>query len=172
MGAIVGGLYSCGYTPQEMMEPILSPGFASWSTGQIDPNLIYYFLSEPQTPAFGKVNINLQRNDSTTSSIIPSSLISPLPMNFAFMDLFAAYTAQCGGDFNRLFVPFRCVTSDVTHKHKIVCSRGALSDAIRASMSFPGVFAPIKMNGVDVYDGGIYDNFPVDVMRHFLRPLL
>jgi phospholipase, patatin family len=170
MGAIVGGLYSCGYTPQEMMELILSPGFASWSTGQIDPNLIYYFLSEPQTPAFGKVNINLQRNDSTTSSIIPSSLISPLPMNFAFMDLFAAYTAQCGGDFNRLFVPFRCVTSDVTHKHKIVCSRGALSDAIRASMSFPAVFAPIKMNGVDVYDGGIYDNFPVDVMREDFAP--
>ena len=86
------------------------------------------------------------------------------------MDLFAAYTAQCGGDFDRLFVPFRCVTSDVTHKHKVVCRSGMLSDAIRASMSFPAVFAPIKIGGVEMYDGGIYDNFPVDVMREDFAP--
>lgn len=171
MGAIVGGLYAAGYTPEEMLDLILSPGFSMWSTGQIDPNLTYYFLRSPQTPAFGHVNINLNRSDTTaTSNLMPSSLISPLPMNFAFMDLFAAYTAQCGGNFDNLFVPFRCVTSDVVHKHKIVCRGGELSDAIRASMSFPAVFAPIKMNGVDVYDGGIYDNFPVDVMREDFAP--
>ena len=171
MGAIVGGLYAAGYTPDEMMQLILSPGFAMWSTGQIDPNLTYYFLRQPQTPAFGHLNINLHPADSAlATNVIPASLISPLPMNFAFMDLFAAYTAQCGGDFDKLFVPFRCVTSDVVHKHKIVCRSGSLSDAVRASMSFPAVFMPIKMNGVDVYDGGIYDNFPVDVMREDFAP--
>ncbi|MDE5941273.1 MAG: patatin-like phospholipase family protein [Muribaculaceae bacterium] len=171
MGAIVGGLYASGYTPQEMMDLILSKGFAMWSTGQIDPNLTYYFLDQPRTPAFAHLNINLNHKDSLANAdLLPSSLISPLPMNFAFMDLFAAYTAQCGGDFDRLFVPFRCVTSDVVHKHKIVCRSGMLSDAIRASMSFPAVFQPIKMNGVDVYDGGIYDNFPVDVMREDFAP--
>lgn len=171
MGAIVGGLYASGYTPEEMMELILSKGFAMWSTGQIDPNLTYYFLDKPKTPAFANININLNPKDSLAGNdLMPSSLISPLPMNFAFMDLFAGYTAQCGGDFDRLFVPFRCVTSDVVHKHKIVCRSGMLSDAIRASMSFPAVFQPIKMNGVDVYDGGIYDNFPVDVMREDFAP--
>ena len=172
MGAIVGGLYACGYTPEEMIDLILSKGFASWSTGQIDPNLTYYFLKEQQTPAFANININLSPKDSLgrVSSVIPSSLISPLPMNFAFMDLFAAYTAQCGGEFDRLFVPFRCVTSNVTAKHKVVCRSGMLSDAIRASMSFPAVFEPIKLNGVEMYDGGIYDNFPVDVMREDFAP--
>lgn len=172
MGAIVGGLYAAGYTPQEMMELILSKGFAMWSTGQIDPNLTYYFLDQPKTPAFAHLNININPKDSLSrsSDLMPSSLISPLPMNFAFMDLFAAYTAQCGGDFDRLFVPFRCVTSDVVHKHKVVCRSGRLSDAIRASMSFPAVFQPIKMNGIDMYDGGIYDNFPVDVMREDFAP--
>ncbi len=171
MGAIVGGLYAAGYTPDEMMEMILSPGFAMWSTGQIDPNLTYYYLRQPQTPAFGHMSININKGDTLSSSnSTPQSLISPLPMNFAFMDLFAAYTAQCDGDFDKLFVPFRCVTSDVVHKHKIVCRSGALSDAIRASMSFPAVFMPIKMNGVYVYDGGIYDNFPVDVMRQDFAP--
>lgn len=171
MGAIVGGLYAAGYTPAEMLDLILSKGFASWSTGQIDPNLTYYFLQKPQTPAFASLNINLNKGDSVPGSgLMPASLISPLPMNFAFMDLFAAYTAQCGGDFDRLFVPFRCVTSDVTHKHKVVCRSGMLSDAIRASMSFPAVFAPIKLGGVEMYDGGIYDNFPVDVMREDFAP--
>ena len=152
MGAIVGGLYACGYTPAEMMEMIASKGFGYWSSGTIDPELTYYFVRQPQTPAFARLNVNLSRTDSadTTPGILPASLISPLPMNFAFMDLFAAYTAQCSSDFNNLFVPFRCVTSDITAKKKIVCRSGQLSDAIRASMSFPCVFAPIKMNGVYV----------------------
>lgn len=172
MGAIVGGLYACGYTPAEMMEMLGSKGFGYWSSGTIDPTLTYYFLRQPQTPAFARLNVNLSRKDSTdtTPGILPASLISPLPMNFAFMDLFAAYTAQCSSDFNNLFVPFRCVTSDITAKKKIVCRSGQLSDAIRASMSFPCVFAPIKMNGVYVYDGGLYDNFPVDVMREDFAP--
>lgn len=172
MGAIIGGLYASGYTPEEMLDLILSQGFSDWSTGRIDPNLTYYFIKKQQTPAFAEIPINLARNDSTdrTASLMPSSLISPLPMNFAFMDLFAAYTAQCGGNFDDLFVPFRCVTSDVVAKHKIVCRSGRLSDAVRASMTFPPVFQPIKMDGVYVYDGGIYDNFPVDVMRQDFAP--
>lgn len=170
MGAIVGGLYASGYTPREMLDMILSPGFANWSTGRVDPSLTYYFVREPNTPAFSHININLKDSANRGSDILPTSLISPIPMNFAFMDLFAGYTAQCGGDFDRLFVPFRCVTSDVIHKHKVVCRSGSLGDAIRASMSFPAVFQPIRMDGVFMYDGGIYDNFPVDVMRQDFAP--
>lgn len=171
MGAIVGGLYACGYTPAEMMSLILSPEFALWSTGQIDPNLTYYFLRQPKTPSFANLTVNLgDKSDSAPAGVIPKSLISPLPMNFAFMDLFAGYTAQCGGDFNRLMVPFRCVASDVKHKHKVVCSKGMLSDAIRASMTFPAAFEPIRIDGNLLYDGGIYDNFPVDVMREDFAP--
>ena len=171
MGAIVGGLYACGYTPAEMMDMIASKDFQSWSSGVISPDLTYYFLKQTQTPAFANISVKLGKDSTdTTPGILPASLISPLPMNFAFMDLFAGYTAQCGGNFDGLFVPFRCVTSDIMAKKKIVCRSGHLSDAIRASMSFPCVFAPIKMNGVYVYDGGLYDNFPVDVMREDFAP--
>ncbi|MDE5857534.1 MAG: patatin-like phospholipase family protein [Muribaculaceae bacterium] len=170
MGAIVGGLYAAGYTPAEMMELLESKDFANWSTGQINESLTYYFFKHNPTPAMLNVSIPT-RNDSThTSSFLPSSIISPLPMNFAFMELFSAYTAQCNSDFNKLFVPYRSITSDVYHKHKIVCRKGNLGDAIRASMSFPVVFQPIEMDGVLVYDGGIYDNFPVDVMNTDFAP--
>lgn len=169
MGAIVGGLYAAGYTPQEMMELLMSKDFADWSTGVINEDLTYYFDKKSPTPTFFTLNFAL--NDSTKSSnIIPSSLINPIPMNFAFMELFSAYTAQCNGDFNKLYVPFRCVASDVYHKRKLVCSKGSLGDAIRASMSFPIVFKPVYINGYPLFDGGIYDNFPVDVMRKDFAP--
>ncbi len=169
MGAIVGGLYSCGYSPQEMMDLICSAEFANWSTGKINEKLTYYFSKDNPTPAMLKVP--LSRGDSTlVSSILPSSLISPLPMNFAVMELFSTYSAQCNGNFDNLFVPYRCVASDVVNKRKMVCSRGDLGEAIRASMTFPVVFQPIKMDGMYVYDGGIYDNFPVDVMRTDFAP--
>lgn len=168
MGSIVGGFYAAGYTPQEMMRVIESREFTYWSTGRIDPDLEFYFSKPEPTPELVSFPVNLTRHKRVTR--YPSSLISPLPMSFAFMELFAPYTAQCRGDFDELFVPFRCVTSDVKNKHKIVCRSGHLSDAIRASMSFPVVFQPIEMDSVLVYDGGIYDNFPVDVMREDFAP--
>ena len=117
MGAIVGGLYASGYTPEEMMALIESKGFSYWSTGTIDPSWVYYYAREEPTPKLA--NINLSLNDSTkNNNILPTSLINPLPMNFAFMELFARYTAQCNGNFNNLFVPFRCVTSDIYHARR------------------------------------------------------
>lgn len=169
MGAIVGGLYASGYTPDEMLALIQSKGFRYWSTGTIDPADIYYFGQDDPMPRWASINLSFKES-SPTDDILPTSLISPLPMNIAFVELFAKYTAQCRGNFDRLFVPLRTVTSDVYHKHKIVCRSGSLGDAIRASMSFPIVFTPIEMDSVLVYDGGIYDNFPVDVMRNEFSP--
>lgn len=170
MGAIVGSLYSCGYTPEQMMTLFTSKDFANWSTGTIDEDRIFYFDKPQPTPSILNVDFNLK--DSTTVGIsgLRANVINPTPMNMAFVKLFAPYTAQCDGDFNNLFVPFRCVYSDVYHKHKVVGRDGSLGDNVRASMSFPMVYAPIKMNGVLVFDGGIYDNFPVDVMTDEFHP--
>ena len=171
MGAIVGGLYACGYTPEEMMELLLSRGFSYWSTGRIDPGMEYYFTRESASPMMLAIPVASKRDSiQQARSAVPASLISPLPMSFAFMELFAPYTAQCGSDFNNLFVPFRCVASDAAAKHKVVLSQGSLGDAIRSSMSFPIVFQPTRFDGMLLYDGGIYDNFPVDVMIKDFAP--
>lgn len=168
MGAIVGSLYASGFTPAEMIELIASPGFNDWSKGKINPDYIYYFLQEAQNPSF--VNFNIGKDSTTVKSVLPNSLINPIPMNMAFPEIYSRFTAQCGGDFARLFVPFSCVTSDVYAKHKVVLSSGSLADAVRMSMSFPMVFEPIRLNGVPMYDGGIYDNYPVDVMMEKYKP--
>ena len=169
MGAIVGSLYSCGWSPERMMELFTSKDFAYWSTGTINPDNITRISRLDPTPQW--VGVNMSLKDSTgVMSMLPTSLISPIPMNIEFLELYSRYTLQCKENFNNLFVPFRCVTSDVYHKHKVVLSKGDLGDAVRASMSFPLVFRPIKMNGVLVYDGGIYDNFPVNVMQEDFNP--
>ncbi|MDE6533683.1 MAG: patatin-like phospholipase family protein [Muribaculaceae bacterium] len=170
MGAIVGSLYSCGWSPDRMMDMFTSKSFGYWSTGTIDKKLEYYFTTPSPSPKWFSLNLNLKDTTGLFTQIIPSSLINPIPMNLEFLKLYSPYTEQCDEDFDNLFVPFRCVTSDVYHKHKIVCSEGSLGDAVRASMSFPLVFKPIEMDGVLVYDGGIYDNFPVDVMEKDFNP--
>lgn len=91
-------------------------------------------------------------------------------MNLVFVELFARATAACNGDFNHLFVPFRCIASDVYNKRPLIMRKGDLGDAVRASMSFPFVFKPIEIDSVLAYDGGIYNNFPTDIMREDFRP--
>lgn len=170
MGAIIGGLYASGYSPHEMLELIKSDGFADWSTGTISSSLTYYFDQKEPTPAMFHINIESADSSATKAGILPSSLINPLPMNFAFMELFSPYTAQCAGDFNNLYVPFRCVAADVFHKRRMVMKSGSLGAAIRASMSFPIVYKPQYINGFPIFDGGIYENFPVNVMNEEFSP--
>lgn len=172
-GSIVGSLYACGWTPEEILGLFTSKSFKYWSSGTISEKNIYYESLPERLPTWADVGINIgseKGGENIFSQILPSNLISPIPMNLEFLELYAPYTAQCGGNFNNLFVPLRTVCSDVYHKHKIVCSSGSVGDAVRASMSFPLVFKPIEMDGVLVYDGGIYDNFPVDVMHEDFNP--
>ena len=172
-GSIVGSLYACGWTPEEMLDLFTSESFKYWSSGTISQKNVYYQTQPEPLPIWADIGLNIGKDKSgldPLSQIIPTNLISPIPMNLEFLELYAPYTKQCNENFDNLFVPLRTVCSDVYHKHKVVCSKGSLGDAVRASMSFPLVFKPIEMNGVLVYDGGIYDNFPVDVMHEDFDP--
>lgn len=170
MGAIVGSLYSCGWSPEKMLDFFTASDFLDWATGTINKKNIYYYYEPAPTPKWVSVNVNFRKKESLPNQIIPTSLVSPLPMNIEFLRLYGPYTEQCGENFDRLFVPFRCVASDVYHKHKVVFGKGSLGESVRASMSFPLVFRPIEINGVLMYDGGIYDNFPVNVMEKDFNP--
>ena len=172
IGAVVGCLYAMGYTPEEMLEFFLSKDFYYWQTGQIEENYSYYFRKPNNTPEFVRFMIPLR--DSTTTdvlgSILPTNLINPIQMNLAFMDLTAQATAVCNRDFNKLFVPFLCVASDVYNKKPVIFRSGDLDDAVRASMTFPFVFKPIIKDSIPLYDGGLYDNFPIRPMIRTFQP--
>ena len=168
MGAIIAGLYAIGYTPDQMLDLILSDDFVSWQTGKVDEHdLSSYKRDESITNV---LQLKFSRIDSATISMSPVHLINPIQMNFAFMQLFAPSAAVCEGNFDRLMVPFRCVSSDIYEKKAVVLRGGDLGSAIRTSMTFPFVFKPISIDGRILYDGGMYNNFPVDVMKQDFNP--
>lgn len=169
-GAIVGSLYAMGYTPEEMVELMLSEEFSYWQTGTVENEYKYYFLHPDATPEFGHFSIDMTDSVQVKANFLPGSLINPIQMNQAFMALFSQATAKAGWNFDNLFVPFRCVASDIYSKKAIIFKNGDLGDAVRASMTFPFFFQPIWKDSVPIFDGGIYDNFPVNPMIEAFHP--
>ena len=170
MGAIVGSLYAMGYSPDDMEVLLKSEEFKRWYSGEVEEEYMYYFKKNQPTPEFLNIRLSFRDSLNIKPQFLPSSVVNPIQMNLVFLDLYARATAACGGDFNKLFVPFRCVASDVYNKKQLIMNRGDLGDAVRASMSFPFMFKPIEIDSVLAYDGGIYNNFPTDVMRDDFHP--
>lgn len=170
MGAIIGSLYAMGYSPDDMEALLRSPDFKRWYSGEVESQYEYYFKQNRPTPEFASIRFAFGDSLHTKPQIIPTNLVNPIQMNLVFVQLFGQATAACRGNFNNLFVPFRCIASDVYNKQPLVMREGDLGDAVRASMSFPFVFKPIEINGVLAYDGGIYNNFPTDIMQEDFHP--
>lgn len=165
MGAIIGGLYAAGYTPDEMEALITSAEFNYWSTGKIDPAYKYYFKLPVKNASWLDLKFNI---DSLIKPSIPTNLISPMMMDFAFLELFASASAAAKYNFDSLMVPFRCLASDISKAQQVILAKGDLGSAIRASMTFPFYFKPIMIDSVLLFDGGMYNNFPSDIMlKHF-----
>lgn len=168
MGAIVAALYAMGYTPDEMIASMKSEDFQHWYTGTLDRKYMFYFKQNKEVPDM--LNIHFDLKDSLYILKPSMNLVNSTPMNIGFLEIFAGANAACKSDFDSLMIPFRCVAADVYKKEQVVFSNGDLGDAVRASMSYPFFFKPIKKDGVLLYDGGLYNNFPHDVMRQDFDP--
>lgn len=170
MGAIIGSLYAMGYSPDDMEELLKSDEFKRWYSGEVEEKYVYYFKKNQPTPELFNIRFSFRDSLSLKPQFLPTSVVNPIQMNLVFIDLYARATAACEGDFDKLFVPFRCIASDVYNKRQLILKRGDLGDAVRASMSFPFMFKPIEIDSLLAYDGGIYNNFPTDVMREHFQP--
>ncbi|MDP4184636.1 MAG: patatin-like phospholipase family protein [Bacteroidota bacterium] len=168
MGAIVGALYAAGYSAEQMEALFKSKEFKLWSTGKIEEDKVYFFKRKSDNAAW--LNINLRPKSEKLEVAIPTNIIPEAQMDFAFMELFSAVNAACNYDFNKLFVPFRSVATDVYNRNQVVGRNGDLGEEVRASMTFPFYFKPIEINGVLLFDGGIVNNFPVDVAMTDFKP--
>lgn len=68
-------------------------------------------------------------------------------------------------DFDSLPIPYRCVATDIINTEEVILQRGNLARAMRASMSIPGAFKPVKWEGKLLVDGGMLNNLPVDIAK-------
>jgi len=168
MGAIVAGLYAAGYSADEMEQLFKSEQFKFWSRGKIQEEYRYYFLKLEEDPSW--LELNVLKKEDKLKILPPTSIIPEEQIDFAFMEMFSAVTAVSNGDFNKLFVPFFCIATDVYNNREVVLRKGDLGEAIRGSMTFPLYFKPIEIDGSLVFDGGIVNNFPVQHLKNIFNP--
>ncbi len=175
MGAIIAALYASGYTTDEMTEIVTSGAVEQWVSGQIDDKYRFHFSEHPKTPAmltvhaaFVRDSVNRRRKMEFQ---LPHSFVNTAQIDMALIELFSAASASCGGDFDKLMIPFRCVATDINAHSAVEIRSGDLPLAVRASMSYPALFRPVTdPEGRVLVDGGCYDNFPWQVLDKDFAP--
>lgn len=158
IGAIVGGLYSIGYDAYDL---------DSLFRGQD-----WLFLLSDEVNRKDKTFLSKEEKDTYVLSF-PFSLKKkePLPTGYVvgqnIVNLFSRLTVGYHqmDSFQDLPIPFACVTVDILSGKEIVLSSGSLPMAMRASMSIPGAFVPVEWEDRLLIDGGVLNNFPVDIAR-------
>ncbi len=168
MGAIVGACYAMGMSTDEIMEIVRSDEFRYWMSGVLEEEYKYYFKAEENAPDI--INVGIDLKDTVPKTRLPLSVIPNHLMDFAFMEIFSRASAAAGYDFDSLFIPFLCNAVDISNSREIVFRKGDLAQAVRASMTVPLYFRPIVMEGNILYDGGIYNNFPVQHVLEQFHP--
>ena len=161
MGALVGAMYASGISPAQMDSLFQSDLYQRMATGEVEPEYNYYFKQDAPDASMITLGLNV---DTALQMSLPTNLRSPVLIDFEQMRLFAGASAASDYNMDSLFVPFRCVASDITARKEVVFSKGDLALAVRASMSYPFYFKPILISGHLMMDGGMYNNFPSDVM--------
>lgn len=159
MGAIVGGLYAAGYTTDELETLI----------GTLDWNDL--FIDDPpreQLPMRRKDSdfrylLNVEIGYADGKVVMPSGLVQGQKLLLLLRRL--TLSTWDVHDFDVLPIPFRAVAADIGTGQRVVFDHGDLALAIRSSMSVPGAFAPLHVDGHLLVDGGMVDNVPIDVIR-------
>ena len=159
MGAIVGGLYASGMSVAELEELI---GSLDWSGAFKDvanrENLRY--RRKQDDAAFP---MNLELGIRNGEILIPKGVLQGQRLGLILRQL--TLDVSQVQDFNRLPIPFRAVASDIATGEAVVMDSGDLAIAIRASMSAPGIFSPVRIGEHTLVDGGLVGNVPVEAMR-------
>jgi NTE family protein len=167
MGGIVGAMYAAGYSPAQIEKIALSKDFQDWVGGRYTSDYSFFFQKKSINPSIITAKLSA---DSNLRFNVRSNLVNDIPLNFALLELFSQASAISKDNFDNLFVPFRCMVSDVLSQTSITVSKGSLAEAVRATMTVPLIYRPIKLEDKYVFDGGLYNNFPADVMKTNFNP--
>ena len=159
MGAIVGGLYATGVSAKELEELVSS---LDWNAALSDtPEREDLSFRRKQDEREFPINFELGVRDAEL--ILPKGAIQGQKLDLLLREL--TLRASHITDFDDLPIPFRAIASDIVAGEAVVLASGDLTESIRASMSVPAVFAPARVGGRLLVDGGLIGNLPIDVMK-------
>lgn len=167
MGGIVGALYAAGYSPAQIERIALTTDFQDWVSGRFKSDYSFFFQKTTTNAALLTAKLSV---DTALRMSFRSNLVNDIPLNFALLELLSQASATAKDNFDQLFVPYRCMVSDVFSQTSITVKNGSLAEAVRATMTVPLIYRPIKLDNKYVFDGGLYNNFPADVMEKEFHP--
>lgn len=159
MGAIVGALYAAGYSADELEEVIRA---IDWRDALRDgPTRGDLPMARKEETLRVLADVEMGFGDGRFK--LPRGVLQGQNLQLLLQRLFLRVGAV--RDFDALPIPFRAVAADIATGQAVVFDRGDLPDVVRASMSVPAAFQPIRIDGRLLVDGGIVDNVPVNVAR-------
>ena len=164
MGALVGALYADGDTPAQLKALAESDAFNSVFTLQTPYVDLSYRRRQDSRQVPTIVLFGLKHKPALRNALLADRGV----VEFLTTNMLAYNSREL--DFNRTPIPFRCVATDLNSLQPITFSAGPMPQAVRASISIPGIFPPVQAaNGHYLIDGGILDNLPTDVLKHDLH---
>jgi NTE family protein len=166
-GALVGAMYASGYSPAQIEAYVLSESFQLMVKGQEEAKNQFYFYQDAANASMFNFTVS---QDSVLQKSLPLALIDPTFLDYEMLKIFGLTSVSVQDDFNQLFIPYRCVASAVETKKSVAFANGKLNQVVRASMTFPLYLNPIRIDGVLYFDGGLYNNFPIDILYNDFQP--
>jgi len=159
MGAIVGGLYATGMSANDLEYLVGSLDWAAALSDDPDREDLSFRRKQDDQQA----PIDFELGIRGTELVLPKGAIQGQKLDLLLRELMLG-TSHIK-DFDELPIPFRAIASDIERGEIWVMDKGDLAQSIRASMSVPGVFAPVRIDGRLLVDGGLVGNLAVDVMQ-------
>jgi NTE family protein len=167
MGAIIAAMYSCGYSVAEIDSIARSEEFYQMVTGYLDEDFRFYFKDPDPDATMATIKYS---EGKLMTNALPANLIDPVALDWNLMQMFAQADQASNNNFDSLMIPFRCIAADVKNKREILFSSGKLNVATRASSTYPFFIPPRRVDSLLLYDGGLYNNFPVNVIYKEFSP--
>lgn len=168
MGSIIGGAYCLGYSPDEMAEMIKSVEWKKYIGNSVDRR----YSTADVRKRYGSQIVNVPFNSrSLFKEGFLQSFLSEIPIAYVNNNDVENFLNEISGgyhdpmDFGDLPIPFACVATDIVAGEEAVLRSGNLPKAIRASIAIPGVFTPVIYEGKLLFDGGLTNIIPSDVLR-------
>jgi NTE family protein len=158
MGGLVGGIYATGRTPDQIQQLIQNVDWDQALSGELPFRDLSYRRKEDAVEFPTRLEFGLRKGIQ-----LPAGFNAGQQVSFILDHVALPYSEI--KSFNDLPTPFACVATDLTTSKQHVFHDGSLSLALRATMSLPGIFTPVR-SGNNLYaDGGLLNNLPVDVAQ-------
>ena len=159
MGGLVGGLYATGRSSDEIRAFLRD---INWYSA-LNNDVPYKDMAFRRKEDAREYPASLEFGFKDRTAVLPSGFNSGHEVGLILDRIAYPYTEL--RSFDELPTPFRCVSTDLVSGKAVVFDRGSLSEALRATMSLPAIFSPVRRNGQILVDGGLLENLPVDVAR-------